>query len=1208
MIFNVCSAMKTIVKSFALLAVAASAFVSCKGELTTPEEKPQTGKFEYTFTLGAPETKAVLDSDKDESNKDIYFAKWEEGDQLGVYTLSDAGITNNTAADIDLEEEHVKFKVVTSYALDESSEVYAYFPYDANNSTEAEEDPSAVVLSIPASQTGSLNAMPMAAKPYSVTETIPVGTKPIADIKMRNLGSILNFNVFSSVEAYRSETVSSIAFTTETPLCGSFTYDIMEAELADITGYEGTTVTVTKNITPGNDRNSGNTVPMVVAPNATDGYTGTIVVTTNVATYTYTISSPIKIDRSIIKKVNVDLGSSNAVRELIAPEPPAPTEATYTLTFTKLTSSVTNYNTYTAAHDYTCDNIGWSIYGNQSMDGDILRIGGKNTTATDRTITSTDKIPGEVSYIVINHNGLGNGSKTEITVNSFSIEASTTSTFTDETTEKVTTTDLSLNDAGELVLNFENSHEDCYYRITMNYKVTITSGTSANNCYLTVNNIEFWLGAVASKYDVTVSDAIVGGSVTASKAKAKEGEEVTLVPIANAGYDFTSWNVTCGSNPVSVTDNKFIMPAGDVTVSATFTAKPTYSITLTQPAVGGTISSDPATAWEGQEVTLAYEQTEEQAEKYAFKSWTVKYGPSNTPIAVSNNKFEMPASTVSATATFIPTLTVSPMNPTKKESPAGSWNFTVTTVATDWEVSVPNDQDWASVEKTNNGFTLTYTANELDTESTEDRSVEITVSSEQAEKTGESAIKITFTQSGKEYIAPGTGYNLVTDASDLSAGMVIVLGCAEKSKVAGALGGNAYLSDQDANITEGVLTSNNAIEFTLGGSSAAWTLTSEEGQLGATAAKKMSSDPSVDNYVGIWTITIDGDGNASITSTTSGYGTIKYNASSPRFLNYASGQTDIQIYAKDDGLENRNLAFTANSDIKDIKDGTSVSVLGLNGVTDGTKTYKSSDETIATIANDGTITLLKEGTTTISVSIAKNETYRAGSASYELTVNDTREACATPTASPVAGKVDKNTTVTLSCTTPNAKIYYRIGTTGDFTQYSSAITIDAAKTIYAYAEAPGYKRSNTASFAYTINGGGTMEINFEGTISTTDWTTNSISSGQTTITAHSGSKHGQIASTSGYIQTKNKINNPISFVCYVSKSTNNTTSSTWKVQYSANGTNWTDVKEQSATSMSKGTWVEINTEFTKNLGEVYVRIYYSGSNAVRCIDDLVITY
>lgn len=709
------------------------------------------------------------------------------------------------------------------------------------------------------------------------------------------------------------------------------------------------------------------------------------------------------------------------------------------------------------------------------------------------------------------------------------------------------------------------------------------------------------------KYSVMVDKNVTNGTVTVDKTSAKEGDEVTITATPSDGYELVvgsvkAYNAVSGAE-LTVTNNKFTMPAANVNVTAEFSERTKYSINLSQ-TTGGTISSDLARAWEGQTVTLSKELTS----GYEFKAWDVKYGSENTPITVADDKFTMPAAAVTASATFIPTLTVSPMAPNKKESPAGSWDFTVVTVATDWEVSVPNDQDWATVEKTSKGFTLTYTANENDTESTEDRSVVITVSSAQAEMTGENAITITFSQSGKEYIAPGTGYNLVTDASDLSAGMVVVLGCADKSKVAGALGENKFLSDQDANFSEGILTSNNAIEFTLGGSSTAWTLTSEEGQLGATAAKAMSADPSASNYVGTWTISIDVNGNASITSTTSGYGTIKYNASSPRFLNYASGQTDIQIYAKDDGLESRNLDFTANADTKDIKDGTSVSVLGLTGVTDGTRSYKSSDETVATITNDGAITLLSEGTTTISVSIAKNETYRAGSASYTLTVRDTRESCARPTASPDAGGVDKNTPVTLSCTTPNAKIYYRIGTTGDFTQYSSAITIDAAKTIYAYAEAPGYKRSNTVSFAYTINGGGTLAINFEGTISTSVWNVNNITSGETTITAHSGSKHGKIASASGYIQTKNKINNPSTFVCYVSKSTNNTTSSSWKVQYSANGTKWTDVKEQSATSMSKGTWVEINTNFPENLGEVYVRIYYSGSNAIRCIDDLVITY
>lgn len=49
-------------------------------------------------------------------------------------------------------------------------------------------------------------------------------------------------------------------------------------------------------------------------------------------------------------------------------------------------------------------------------------------------------------------------------------------------------------------------------------------------------------------------------------------------------------------------------------------------------------------------------------------------------------------------------------------------------------------------------------------------------------------------------------------------------------------------------------------------------------------------------------------------------------------------------------------------------------------------TYSSSDETVATVTSDGTVTLVKAGTTTITASSAETDTYAAGSASYTLTV------------------------------------------------------------------------------------------------------------------------------------------------------------------------------------------------------------------------------
>ena len=51
-------------------------------------------------------------------------------------------------------------------------------------------------------------------------------------------------------------------------------------------------------------------------------------------------------------------------------------------------------------------------------------------------------------------------------------------------------------------------------------------------------------------------------------------------------------------------------------------------------------------------------------------------------------------------------------------------------------------------------------------------------------------------------------------------------------------------------------------------------------------------------------------------------------------------------------------------------------------------TYSSSKESVATVANDGTVTILAAGTTDITATFAGNDTYEAGSASYKLKVVD----------------------------------------------------------------------------------------------------------------------------------------------------------------------------------------------------------------------------
>ncbi len=51
--------------------------------------------------------------------------------------------------------------------------------------------------------------------------------------------------------------------------------------------------------------------------------------------------------------------------------------------------------------------------------------------------------------------------------------------------------------------------------------------------------------------------------------------------------------------------------------------------------------------------------------------------------------------------------------------------------------------------------------------------------------------------------------------------------------------------------------------------------------------------------------------------------------------------------------------------------------------------------------------------------------------------------------------------LTISCATSGATIYYRIGASGSYQQYSAALTITEDVTVYAYAQHSGYTQSNT---------------------------------------------------------------------------------------------------------------------------------------------------
>ena len=146
-------------------------------------------------------------------------------------------------------------------------------------------------------------------------------------------------------------------------------------------------------------------------------------------------------------------------------------------------------------------------------------------------------------------------------------------------------------------------------------------------------------------YTVTVSND-GNGTGTAAPSTAAAGTTIILTAMPNEGYHFKEWEVISGG--VTIKDDKFLMPNGNVEVKAIFEedAPPVPTeFTITVKTDGnGTASASHAKAVVGTEITLiATPKT-----GYHFKEWEVMSGG----VTISNNKFTMPNGNVTIKAIF----------------------------------------------------------------------------------------------------------------------------------------------------------------------------------------------------------------------------------------------------------------------------------------------------------------------------------------------------------------------------------------------------------------------------------------------------------------------------------------------------------------------------------------------------------------------------
>lgn len=145
---------------------------------------------------------------------------------------------------------------------------------------------------------------------------------------------------------------------------------------------------------------------------------------------------------------------------------------------------------------------------------------------------------------------------------------------------------------------------------------------------------------------------------------------------------------------------------------------------------------------------------------------------------------------------------------------------------------------------------------------------------------------------------------------------------------------------------------------------------------------------------------------------------------------------------------------------------------------------------------------------------------------------------------------------------------------------------------------------------------GIQSVDFEATALShySNWTFDNVGihTGVTGVSAHGGSQWGSNVNSGGSgvttcsITTKAKIAYPGTFTCYISKESDNVKSSTWKIQTSSDGSTWTDIDSKDATGMSKGEWQEFTADLSARTN-VFVRLSYSGSSAIRAVDDITLT-
>lgn len=259
--------------------------------------------------------------------------------------------------------------------------------------------------------------------------------------------------------------------------------------------------------------------------------------------------------------------------------------------------------------------------------------------------------------------------------------------------------------------------------------------------------------------------------------------------------------------------------------------------------------------------------------------------------------------------------------------------------------------------------------------------------------------------------AEGDTYKLVTDASELKSGDIVVI--ASGTNAMGAVNSKGTKIDPvQVTITDGILKHTEGLgETILESNGSNWYLKFNGQYISYESLfnENVQMKASTDKYC-LFSISIIQDGNATVKNNERPW---KKNLSfsNGKSFGYYNNDGTVQIYKKQ--RRDNGITFAATSATDDFNGNSNeakqyVQLINPNSLP---VTYTSSNSYVAGVDENGNVTLNSWGTTTITATFAGNDKYTQGAVSYELNVNNVVENINFKCIEFVAGKDKGHTSI-----------------------------------------------------------------------------------------------------------------------------------------------------------------------------------------------------